>query len=432
MIQRHRLRGWFLAGIAIACLVNSAYALDSAKAVSQYVHDKWGTDQGFLGGTVYAICQSGDGYLWIGTERGLVRFDGLTFTLIQHPILGSRPVGAVRGLVSDSEGYLWIRLDGPHLLRYREGRFEDVMGRLGLQETAFTAMSRDSGGNLLLWGLESRTLRYHEGKFQPVVTPEDVSGTAISVAETRDRRIWVGTRDAGLFRVDHKNLFNVSKQLADTSINALLPANNGGLWIGTDAGIEFWDRNGLAKIGLPSFIKQLQILALTMDRERNLWVGTNHGLLRIASDGTISSYHHDSDSEVTAIYEDRDGDIWFGGGQGIERLRDGIFATYSTAQGLPSENSGPVYVDSENRTWFAPVSGGLYWLKGSRVQRVTIAGLDTDIVYSISGGDGEVWIGRQRGGLTVLTESGGSFVARTYAQADGLSQNSVLFSPPKS
>ncbi len=299
------------------------------------------------------------------------------------------------------------------------------MGRLGLQETAFTAMSRDSGGNLLLWGLESRTLRYHEGKFQPVVTPEDVSGTAISVAETRDRRIWVGTRDAGLFRVDHKNLFNVSKQLADTSINALLPANNGGLWIGTDAGIEFWDRNGLAKIGLPSFIKQLQILALTMDRERNLWVGTNHGLLRIASDGTISSYHHDSDSEVTAIYEDRDGDIWFGGGQGIERLRDGIFATYSTAQGLPSENSGPVYVDSENRTWFAPVSGGLYWLKGSRVQRVTIAGLDTDIVYSISGGDGEVWIGRQRGGLTVLTESGGSFVARTYAQADGLSQNSV-------
>jgi ligand-binding sensor domain-containing protein len=247
MIQRNWLRGSLLAGIAGICLANSASALDSARAVSQYVHDKWGPNRGFLGGAVYAICQSEDGYLWIGTERGLVRFDGFTFTLIPRPLPDSPPIGAVRGLVSDAEGNLWIRLEGPHLLRYREGRFEDAVVRYDLDEAAFTAMSLDNDGHLLLWGLRRKTLRYQDGKFQSIVTSGGLHGIAISIAETRDRKVWLGTRDIGLFRINQGSLVNEATQLADTSVNALLPANNGGLWIGTGAGIKFWERNGSPK-----------------------------------------------------------------------------------------------------------------------------------------------------------------------------------------
>src|SRR5258708_30456516 len=176
MIQRTWLRGCFLA-LAGICLVNSACALDSARAVSQYVHDKWGANRGFLGGAVYAICQSEDGYLWIGTERGLVRFDGFTFTLIQRPLPDSHPIGAVRGLVSDAEGNLWVRLDGSHLLRYREGKFEDAVVRYGLEEeAAFTAMALDDEGHLLLWGFETRQVRYRDGKFQNIEISEDMDG----------------------------------------------------------------------------------------------------------------------------------------------------------------------------------------------------------------------------------------------------------------
>src|SRR5438552_19023648 len=116
MMQRNWLRGCLLAGIAGICLVHAADALDSARAVSQYVHDKWGANRGFVGGAVYAICQSDDGYLWIGTDRGLVRFDGLTFTLIQRHLPDSTPIGAVRGLVSVAEGNVCILLDCPHVL----------------------------------------------------------------------------------------------------------------------------------------------------------------------------------------------------------------------------------------------------------------------------------------------------------------------------
>ncbi|MCU1252624.1 MAG: putative two-component system sensor kinase [Edaphobacter sp.] len=418
------LRGCLLAGVAGICLVNAACALDPARAVSQYVHDKWGASRGFLGGTVYAICQSDDGYLWIGTERGLVRFDGFAFTLIQRPLPDSPPIGAVRGLVSDAEGNLWIRLDGPHLLRYRQGKFEDAAVRNGLEGGAFTAMSIDGEGHLLLWGIESRTVRYRNGKFQSLETSEDMDGIAISVAETRDHKIWLGTRDLGLFRIEQGSLSKVSNRFGDRSINALLPTNNGGLWIGTDAGIEFWDGNALVDKGLPSFLNHLQILALTKDSEGSVWIGTNHGLFRLTPDGAISP-DRDSDGEVTTIYQDRDGDIWFGGLRAIENLRDGTFTTYSTAQGLPSESNGPVYVDPEGRTWFAPLSGGLYWLKDGHVGHITSTGLDSDVVYSISGGGGEVWIGRQHGGLTVLTKNADSFAVQTYTQADGLAQNSV-------
>src|SRR5712672_2019492 len=155
MIRRTWLRSCLLAGVTGICLINPASALDPGRAVSQYVHDKWGANRGFVGGTVYAVCQSEDGYLWIGTERGLVRFDGFTFTLIQRPLPDSPPIGAVRGLVSDAEGYLWIRLDGPHLLCYRQGKFEDAVVRYALREAAFTAMSVDGEGHLLLWGIES-------------------------------------------------------------------------------------------------------------------------------------------------------------------------------------------------------------------------------------------------------------------------------------
>src|SRR3981081_4705558 len=137
------LRGCLLAAVAGICLVNAACALDPARAVSQYVHDKRGANRGVLGGTVYAICQSDDGYLWIGTERGLVRFDGFAFTLIQRPLPDSPPIGAVRGLVSDAEGNLWIPLDGPHLLRYRQGKFEELRVLNGREGCAFTAMSVD-------------------------------------------------------------------------------------------------------------------------------------------------------------------------------------------------------------------------------------------------------------------------------------------------
>ncbi len=423
--MRLRLCGWLIAGIAGLCFTSPALALSSTKASSQYVHDAWGPERGFPGGAVFSICQSKDGYLWIGTERGLVRFDGFDFTLIQRPIAGSPPVGAVRGLVADFEGNLWIRLDGPHLLRYRDGNFEDAIVRFDLQEFAFTSMSVDQEGKLLLWGPQNKLIRFERGEFTHTDIAKDIRNIVTSVAETRDRRIWMGTRGAGLYRADKEHLVNTSTELAFTSVNNLLPAD-GGMWIGTDSGLDFWNGHQLARPASLSPLDRLQILALIQDQHGNVWAGTNNGLERISPDFAVSTEVTSQHAEtVSAVYEDHEGEIWFGGTRGIERLRDGMFTGYAAAQGLPVVNNGPVYVDEIGRIWFAPSAGGLYWLKDGQVSKVSTAGLDKDVIYSISGGGGELWIGRQHGGLTKLSIKGGSFVAQTYTEVDGLAQNSI-------
>jgi ligand-binding sensor domain-containing protein/signal transduction histidine kinase len=441
MMQRHRLRKGLINGIALLCLVNAAFGLDSTRKLSQYVHDKWREDKGFVGGRIYAIGQSADGYLWIGTERGLVRFDGSNFALIQRPLPNSPPISSVRGLVTDASGNLWIRLEGPRMLLsrdgnrlegprmllYRDGKFEDPSERFDLQDITFTATASDYQGRVILSGLGDRSFRYEDGRLETIVNAEQIPGNVISVAATRDRSIWFGTQYSGLFRLSQGHISRVAQELKDSKINALLPADTGGLWIGTDNGIHLWEGGVLATLNLPSSLRQLQILAMAADTDENIWIGTNHGIVRITPSGAVSleQLNPKPGFEVTAIYEDLNGDIWFGGSRGVERLRNGMFTTYSASDGLPSSGIGSVDADSTGRIWFAPLSGGLYWMREGQVGHITADGVEHDVVYSISSGGGEVWVGRQRGGLTVLAGKGDSFTARTYTQADGLAQNSV-------
>ncbi len=169
-----------------------------------------------------------------------------------------------------------------------------------------------------------------------------------------------------------------------------------------------------------------QGLVMIRDRDSNLWIGTPNGLMRIDARGNSSFDRRDNSSTgpVTSLFEDREGNLWMGTTRGIERLRESAFTTYSIAAGLPAEINGPVYVDPEGSTWAAASQGGLYWLRENRVRRVTNAGLDKDVVYSIGGGQDGLWIGR-REGLTHLQTKGGSFTTRTYTRADGLAQNAV-------
>ncbi len=416
-----------MSGMVLMCFLSTAFALDPTRRITQYVHDKWGKDQGFIGGTIYAIRQSADGYLWIGTERGLVRFDGISFALIDKPLPDGLPIGPVRDLVCERNGDMWIRLDGPRIVLYRNGKFEDPSTHLDLQDITFTAISAADDGGVLLAGLGDKVLRHQNGRLDTILGGEQSPGIVISMAATPDQSVWLGTEDNGLFRLRQGSISRVAQELKDLKINDLFPADSGGLWIGTDHGIRLWQGGSLTPVGTLSALAQLQVLTITRDHDANVWVGTNHGIVRITRSGAVSLglLNTRPGSEVTAIFEDLDGDIWYGGSHGIERLRNSMFTTYSTADGLPPGGYGAIYVDEEGRTWLAPLSGGLYWMSDGKVGQIASDGIEHDVVYSISGGGGDIVVGRQRGGLTVLSESGDTFSARTYTQSNGLAQNNV-------
>lgn len=423
-----RRLGWLAASLVLLCLAHTAFAIDPNRELSQYIRDQWGASKGFPGGQVYAITQTSDGYLWIGAEKGLVRFDGLNFHLFQHANTPLLPVGPIRALVADSEGGLWIHLGGPRILRYANSKFEDVASLLPQSEPAFTAMGRSANGEVLVSALVNGTLRYTEGKFVKLVdAPELPNFLVISLAESPDGKLWLGTRDLGLFHAMHGDVFSIGRPLPDRKINSLLPITNEELWIGTDNGVVRWNGVVVTTAGLSEALTHVQALTMIRDRDANVWVGTNNGLTRVSPQGTVAFSKRDGDSglPVTALFEDREGNLWLGTSQGIERLRDSVFVTYSGAEGIPAQNNGPIHVDAENRVWFGPASGGLYWLKGGQVERVTNAGLADDVIYSITGDRTGLWIGRQKGGLTQLSYKDGTYTTKSYTEAQGLPQNSV-------
>jgi ligand-binding sensor domain-containing protein/signal transduction histidine kinase len=416
-----------LALLTMVCFAASANALSSNKAISEYIRDRWDAGAGFPGGPVNAFAQTPDGYLWIATEKGLVRFDGLNFVLIEHSESSTVPFGPVLGLALDANGSLWIRLQGPTLMvRDRSGAFRSVTPDSSQAESDITAMCTGKNGELLTTGLTKGVFRARNGKFVTSATSDELPRLVISMIELADGVDWLGTREQGLYSLNGPRVSRFVGELPDKKVNALLSLNGHDLWIGTDKGLVRWDGRGLSPVSTSETLQNIEIVTLARDRESNVWIGTSNGLARVSNDGvtSVDSIQGWSAEPVTALFEDREGSLWVGRADGIERLRDSVFMTYYAPGGVPSRNNGPLYVDSEGRTWFGPSEGGLYWRKEGRLGRITAAAVEKDIVYSIDGRKGELWIGR-RGGLTHLRENDASFLAKTYTAADGLAQNGV-------
>jgi len=442
-------------GLAIACCPGLAFAIDPNRTLSQYVHDSWGVDRGFPNETISSIAQTHDGYLWIGTDKSLIRFDGLNFQKFQQAIPASFPIGAVQSLSSDGQGNLWILLPTTKLLRYHDGIFDVVRGEA---ENGVTAIGTGADHAILISSLAMGTLSYNGTDFVGMsssglstktdasnkiattsswstpawstgLKPHRLAGPAsgvISIGSTDDGGVWLGTEGGGLFSLKEGRVSSVGN-LAGAKISSILPIGNSELWIGTSKGLLRWNGRELTRAGVPSALQRLEVLSLIRDRDANIWVGTNQALVRVSSAGNdlrVSAIPV-SFGPVRALFEDREGNIWIGGARGLQRLRDSLFVTYSI-DGPHSQSTGPVYVDPEDRMWVAPIDGGLRWLRGEKQGSVTAAGLNHDIVYSIAGGENnEVWLGRQRGGLTRLRYLRGLLTAKTYTQADGLAQDSV-------
>jgi ligand-binding sensor domain-containing protein/signal transduction histidine kinase len=449
---RRRLPFILLAALAVPCFARSVWAIDPNRIIAQYIRDYWGSEKGFSGGSVSAFAQTADGYLWIGTNKGLFRFDGLNFRAFPQATPTAFPIDAVQGLTVDTQGNLWVLLQNTKILRYHDGKFY-----LGNEEAEFgiTSVSNRRDGTTLFSSLALGTLTYRNGKIEPLnpalelasssasgksenkdvlssrlswatgVTPHrfaEPNSAVTAIAETEDGKVWLGTRDKGLFYLSEGRVVSAPNGPSNVKINCLLALNGKELFIGTDKGISRWNGTALTSQGVPSALRHTQILSIIRDRDSNIWVGTAGALRRIRPDGvTVDS----KDGEgVTALFEDREGNLWLGTSSGIERLRDSAFVTYRV-NGAGPESTGPIYADANQNIWIAPLEGGLRRMKGEKSESVVAEGLPHDVVYSISGRGGELWIGRQQGGLTHLDSRGGQLTVTTYTERDGLPQNSV-------
>src|SRR5467141_1978129 len=419
---------WLALGLALICFVGEARALDPNHIVSQYMREQWSTEDNFPGGPIHTIAQTADGYLWMGTEKGLVRFDGFNFRLVSaFSEFSNDPVS---GLITDAAGRLCVIFWGAGVLCYRDGRLVNLASILGRTTLQITSSWREEDGALLLTDLMDGILRVRGENVQALAFPTVLPGSSlvVAMAETRDGKIWLGTAAAGLFYFADGRTTHVTAGLPDKKINCLLPVGDKELWIGTGKGLYRWNGVLFSRVELPPALASVQVLTLLRDHDGNVWAGTTRGLLRINASGvSFSDEGYFGSGGINALFEDREGNLWAGGGRGLERIRDGTFVTYTLAAGNPhSKQDGPVYVDSEHRTWFAPAGGGLYVMKDGRAQALKSSLLHKEVIYSITGRKNEIWIGTQHSGLKRFEYRNGVIGGKTYTQTNGLAENSVF------
>lgn len=407
--------------------IGPAAAQERTPGLSQYLRDEWGPSKGYAGGPVYGLTQDGDGFLWIASERGLIRFDGVKFEQMELPQTVSAGGTTVVGVAATGDGAVWARFRAASLLAFRGRTVTDVVATHGLTPATIGVMAAQPNGSILLSSYGLGVVRFKDRRFETLVRPDAMPQTLVMAIAEMSGAVWLGTRDAGLFRFKGERLERIAA-VVDEKINALLPGADGALWIGTDRGILRLTDAGVTEVALPRELAGLPALALLQDRSARIWVAAGpYGVVRFDGAGVswFPGWNARTQGLATTLFEDREDNIWLGTSRGIERLRDGVFETYAELPGAPSSRVGPVHIDSAGRTWFGTTEGGLFWLDGERARSVGIAGLDEDVVYSLDGDREHLWIGRRFGGLTQLRVTAAGIAARSFTVKDGLAQDAV-------
>jgi ligand-binding sensor domain-containing protein/signal transduction histidine kinase len=417
------IRSPFRAAVLLALSLGGfVRAQTNETGLDQYKRAEWNLDQGLSSGRIQALAQTRDGYLWIGTAEGLLRFDGIRFV----PILtkDKQPLPRVLGLTVDKGGTLWVRAADTHV---REVHQDNISGPVatGVRLLGIVAMAPASPAGIYATETRKTVLRLTHNHVEQL--PIYSEPLMVSIAEGTDKKLWVGT-DRGLMSWTGGAPVAVSNPVVDQKINCLLADQGGRMWIGTDDGLAYWDGHRLIPrpFSRPD-MRNLQVLTMMQDRDANLWIGTSSGLLRANSSGAewVSTGPNSDRVPVTAVLQDREGDIWFGSGSTLERLESTPIVPLRHSESPNNGSFGPLYVDRRGRVWFTDGQQGLFWMNDGVVHTVRNDGLAKDEVYSIDGYGDDIWLGRRSGGLTRLHFGNGSVESKTWTTRDGLSQNSI-------
>jgi len=325
--------------------------------VSQYAHTSWKIRDGFSKGFIYSIAQTPDGYLWLSTGFGLLRFDGVR-TLPWEPPAGEHlPSSIIRHLLTARDGRLWIGTDGG-LTSWRGGklsRYPEVVGR------AVSALFEDREGTIwvgMLGTPAGRLCAIRGGRVQCYGEDGSLGQGVASLYEDNGGNLWVGA-ETGLWRWKPGPAKLYRALEPENLISSLLEDAQGALLIATPSGIRQLVDGKAESYPLPGFGLQFKPHALLPDREGGLWIGTDRGLLHVHQGRTDVFTQADglSGDFITRLFEDREGNIWVATSDGLDRFRDFAVPTISAKHGLPSSTVWSVLVARDGSVWFGSSDG---------------------------------------------------------------------------
>jgi PAS domain S-box-containing protein len=420
------------AGTLLAILLCSAGltpGLDRDKNIDQYGHDTWTSQNGLPGEAVYQILQTPDGYLWLRTSAGLVRFDGVRFALVE-PVIDNKPVGEpVRAICKSADGNLLIRTTSRTIL-YKDGVFSDYAPPAALPDGSILTLFESREHEIFI-GTDSSIYVIRNGHLQLLR-----GGTAWinSFLEDASGLLWIGG-STGVYTYRNGVLVDPGSLGLLGNTSALAEDRKHSIWAGSETGLYEINRasSALKPFGRDSIHGQTS--ALLEDRQENLWIGTNSGVFR-GTGGRVSSFDSRSgltDSKVFSLYEDREGSVWVGTSAGLDRFRDTKVTTFTMQEGLPSNETKSVIEMQDGSVVVFCDGGGLARFKNGVV--TTIGKKDgLPSFYGeamLAAKDGSVWAGTTQGLVRykdgkVTIYSGNGRLFRGFISAVGEDDESLI------
>ncbi len=425
-----------IAGFVILLVVLAGFASPAAAGAetelsdgfNQYRHDLWNVSSGLPQDYVQAIAQTPDGYLWLGTQEGLVRFDGVRFTVFNRRTTPEIKNNQITVLRLSRDGSLWIGTYGGGVVRFRDG----VFTRLEADREAANSLVRTlhEGRDGTLWiGTDKGLQSYRDGRITNYDSRSGLAHLPVwSILEDRHGSVWIGTNGHGLKKLNDDKIvsYPAAAGLRSEVVTSLLQGRDGAIWIGTvGGGLSRYHGGSLTHFNAGDGLAGISVWSLFESRDGTLWIGTVGGVSRY-SGGRFSSFTEAegyTGSSTLAVFQDREGSIWMGTeGGGLARFSPGKFLTFSRQEGLSEDIVRAVYEDSQGVIWLGTDGGGLNRLQNGKVRVYTTRdGLANNIVRSIwESRDGSLWIGT-RNGLSRLKD--GRF--KNYTTRDGLPSNMV-------
>jgi ligand-binding sensor domain-containing protein/signal transduction histidine kinase len=385
------------------CFAVAAFAGAAAFGAQDYVIQTWQAEDGLPQNSVTALAQAQSGYLWVGTQDGLARFDGMRFVVFDAHNTPAIHNSRIVQVFEDRRGALWIGTEGAGLVRLKHGQLTAFSApNQGSAYNYARVLCDDAVGGLWMASCENQLVRWHDGAFIVPSSNWNLGGTVVTaVAGDLTGQVWVGTdKELAVWRNGRIEAVCGRAQEEGFRVESLATSRSGGCWVVANGRLRRYSQGKwAADLGVYAWTNRV-VYATYEDRHGQVWVATmGDGSFRYNTNGAVlrlTTRDGLPTDLIRCVTEDREGNIWVGmEGGGLCRLKPAIFQIYGRRDGLSSDQIQPVYEDEEGAVWIGTDGDGLNRMKDGEVEQFGPAqGLANGHVWSVlRDRHGVVWVG---------------------------------------